>query len=39
MYKSRIFDAIQEADNGLIPYYNLIKVMDYPESGKYQELI
>lgn len=40
MYKSRIFESIQEGSNDLIPYYkNLIKVMDYLESGKYKELI
>lgn len=40
MYKSRIYEAIQEGSNDLTTYYeNLIKVMDYLESDKYKALI
>lgn len=40
MYKSRIFDAIQEGSKDLIPYYdNLIKVIDYLDRGEYKKII
>jgi len=40
MYKSRIFDAIQDGSNDLIPFYeNLLKVMNYLDSGEYKNLL
>jgi len=43
MYKSRIYDTIQQGENDnfyLVPHYeNFLKVMDYLESGKYKELM
>lgn len=40
MYKSRIFNAIQDGNNHLIPFYeNLLKIMIFLDSGEYKELI
>jgi len=39
MYKTRIYNAIQNGRDDLLTYYeNLIKVIEYLESGKYKEV-
>lgn len=39
MYKTRIYNGIQSGRDDLLPYYeDLIKVIEYLESGKYKEV-